>query len=84
MTTESIVFVGGEVSRPKPTVASLVQSAIEWQWLAELHFAEAQAAAETGNIELAIEQNRFAENKLATARVRLIEARELRAMERGS
>jgi len=84
MTAESIGLAGGEVSRPKPTVDSLVQSAIEWQALAELHFAEAQAAAEAGNLELAIEQNRFAENKLATARVRLIEAHELRAMERGS
>lgn len=77
-------FPCGDVARPTPTVDSLTQSAAEWQALAELHFAVAQAATDNGDLETAITQTRYAETKLATARLRLIEARELEAMVRGS
>lgn len=63
---------------------SLQDDIAGWMALAELHFAEAEAQLNNGNLDTAIEQTRFEETKLATARVKMIEAREIEAMERGS
>jgi hypothetical protein len=80
---ETIEFTGGSVTIPR-TAESLSESASEWMALAAIHFAEAEAQREAGDLDKAIEQTCFAETKLATARMRLIEARELEAMVRGS
>lgn len=72
------------VGEPRDAIAELHGGITCWLALAELHFAEAQAQLDNGNLDTAIEQTRFAEMKLAIARVKMIEARELEAMERGS
>jgi len=66
-----------------PVSLSLQDDIAGWMALAELHFAEAEAQLDNGNLDTAIEQTRFAETKLATARAKMIEARELEAMETG-
>ena len=54
-------------------MTELREIAANWFGMAEIHFADAQAQAESGNTKTAIEQCRFAEAKLATARTYLLE-----------
>jgi len=68
-----------------PAGAGELQDSIaEFVALAEIHFAEVQVQLDDGNLDSAIEQSRFAETNLATARALMLEARELEAMVRGS
>lgn len=69
-------FPGGQVTDTS-TVESLSESASEWIALASLHETAAEVAAEHGDFHMAIEQLRFAETKIATARVRYADAQNL-------
>jgi hypothetical protein len=70
-------FAGGQVPFPTPTVPALRESAFEWLGQASIHFDAGVTEAEDGDINVAIEQLQFAETKVATARMRLCEARNL-------
>lgn len=80
---ETVKIPGGAITIPR-TSASLKQSAQEWLDGAEIYFTEAQSQLGDGNLDEAIRQTRFTETKLAAARMRMVEARELEAMGNGS
>lgn len=79
----TIAFPGGD-SLLQPTISSLKESAGSWAAMGRVHAADAEIAMGEGKMALAMLQFRYAETKLATARVYLAEALELEAMEYGS
>lgn len=76
MANPAFRFAGGPVV-DTTTVEGFRQSAAEWIALASLHESAAEVAADAGDFETALEQLRFAETKIATARVRYADARKL-------
>ncbi len=80
----AVQFLGGAVDL-QPTVPILRENAGDWLGHARIHFDDGdRLVLDGGDLDRAIEQLAFAVTKINTARMRLIEARELQAMERGS
>jgi hypothetical protein len=78
-------FPGGAIEVRQPTVPLLAENACEWLGDARLHFDEGERlVADAMDLDRAIEQLAYSVTKINTARMRLIEARELEAMEKGS
>lgn len=80
----SLQFVGGPVELPEPTIEELCGSASNWLGDASIHFSAGESLVDSLDLDEAIVQLAFAVTKINTARMRLIEARELEAMEKGS
>jgi hypothetical protein len=71
-------FSGGEVGTlPEPTVEVLRENSAAWRAMAQVHFADGERLADEGDIDGAIEQFALGVRTFNSARLQLIEAREL-------
>lgn len=75
---------GGKVTDPDQAIQVLCAEAGEWTGMASIHFADGESLIAPETLDKAIQQLAFSVTKINTARMKLIEARELQAMDRGS
>jgi hypothetical protein len=74
----TLQFSGGDVEKPTPTVATLCENAGQWLGHAQIHFAEGENLVDLEDLDGAIDQLATTVRKINTARLRLIEARQIR------
>jgi hypothetical protein len=77
-------FAGGALELPKPVAETLCENSAAWRGMAQEHFADGERRADAGDLDGAIEQFALGVRTFNSARLMLLEARQLRDQEQSS